>query len=343
MGDRARAQRVVEAAVAEEPSDEDALAELERLATVNSAWSEAAETLAGALEVAQDLPAATRMDLYVRLAEWRRDKLDDKRRAEDAYAKALAIDPENLDVLRALEDLRRAPGRERELVHTLRTRARLETSLATKRELLREAKALAEGPVGDRELAEATLRDLIAEDEADVWALEELTKLRSLAGDDAEVVKLLLYRAEIATDGAKALALKHEAARVLAEKLHDPGRATSLYEEILDSEPTDAPAALSLRTLYSQAGRDRDLARLLMRLIDVATAQGERANLRLELAKLQSEKFRSQDDAIETLRAILDEDAVARRGGPDAVSALREDGTRRRAGGAPQDAARRRA
>jgi tetratricopeptide (TPR) repeat protein len=318
VGDRPRAQRAVEAAVSEEPSDEDSLAELERLAAVNSGWEAASETLSAALESAQDLPAATRMELYVRLAEWRRDKLDDKRRAEDAFAKALAIDPENLDVLRSLEDLRRAPGRERELVHTLRTRSRLESSLTTKRSLLREAKELAEGPVGDRDLAEATLRDLLAEDEGDAWALEELTRLRGMAGDDAEVVKLLLYRAENATDGGKALELRHLAASVLADKLRDPGRATSLYEEILDSEPTDAPAAAALRILYSAAGRDRDLARLLMRLIDVASTQGERAGLRLELSKLQAEKFRALDDAIETLRAILDEDAAH----PEAVLSL---------------------
>jgi tetratricopeptide (TPR) repeat protein len=318
VGDRARAQRAVEAAVAEEASDEDSLRELERLATINSAWQEAAETLSGALEAANDLPAATRMDLYVRLAQWRRDKLDDKRRAEEAYGKALSIDPENLDVLRALEDLRRAPGRERELVHTLRTRARLETDLTTKRELLRDAKSLAEGPVGDRELAEATLRDLIAEDEADLWALEELTRLRADAGDDAEVVKLLLYRAEIVPDGTQALAYRHEAARVLVDRLHDTGRATSLYEEILDAEPTDAPAATALRDLYGRAGRDRDLSRLLSRLIDVATAQSDRANLRLELARLQNDRFRAPDDAIETLRAILDEDAAH----PEAVRTL---------------------
>jgi tetratricopeptide (TPR) repeat protein len=131
-------------------------------------------------------------------------------------------------------------------------------------------------------------------------------------------VKLILYRAEIASEGAKALVLRHEAARVLADKLRDPGRATSLYEEILDSEPTDAPAAAALRSLYGQAGRDRDLARLLMRLIDVASSQAERASLRLELSKLQSEKFRAQDDAIETLRAILDEDSSH----PEAVLTL---------------------
>ena len=308
VGDRARAQRAVEAAVADDPSDDEALQELERLAASNGAWAEAAEALGAALEAAQEMPGATRTDLWVRLAGWRRDKLQDARRAEDDFARALAIDPENVDVLKSLEDIRRAPGRERELVHTLRTRARLEGDLATKRDLLREAKALAEGTVGDRELAEAVLRDLVAEDEGDRWALEELTKLRGAAGDDAEVVRLLLRRAELVVDGAEGLSLKHEAARVVTEKLNDASRATTLYEEILESEPTDARAADALRTLYAAAGRYKDLAKLLSNLVDVASTQAERAALRLELAELQRTRFASLDDAIETLRGVLDED-----------------------------------
>ncbi len=248
------------------------------------------------------------MELWVRLAGWRKEKLDDRRRAEDAFGKALAIDPENLDVLRSLEDLRRAPGRERELVHTLRARARLEGDVATKRELLREAKALAEGTVGDLELAESVLRDLVAEDEGDVWALEELTKLRAAAGDDAEVVRLLLLRAELVSDGGEAVSLKHEAARVLLERLKDVARATSLYEEILEGEPADAAAAKALRELYSGAGRDKELAKLLSKLVDVATSKEERAALRMDLARLQSNRFNVPVDAIETLRSVLDED-----------------------------------
>ncbi len=309
VGDRARAQRAVEAAIVEDPSDDEALQQLERLAAANGAWAEAADALGGALEAAaEELPGATRTDLWVRLAGWRRDKLQDARRAEDAFAKALGIDPENVDVLRSLEDIRRAPGRERELVHTLRTRARLEGDLATKRDLLREAKALAEGTVGDRELAEAVLRDLIAEDEGDLWALEELTKLRSIAGDDTEVVRLLLRRAELVVDGGEALSLKHAAARVLVEKLADAARATSLYEEILESDPADASAATQLRKLYSEAGRYKDLGKLLSNLVDVASTQDARAALRLELAELQKDRFASLDDAIETLRGVLDED-----------------------------------
>jgi len=57
-----------------------------------------------------------------------------------------------------------------------------------------------------------------------------------------------------------------------------------------------------------------------MRLIDVASSQAERAGLRLELSKLQSEKFQAQDDAIESLRAILDEDPSH----PEAVLTLSE-------------------
>jgi tetratricopeptide (TPR) repeat protein len=310
VGDRSRAQRAVEAAVADDPSDDETLHELERLAGSNGAWAQAADALGGALDAVQDLPAQTRTDLWVRLAGWRRDRLQDFRAAEDAFAKALAIDPENVDVLRALEDIRRAPGRERELVHTLRTRARLEGDLGTKRELLREAKALAEGTVGDRELAEAVLRDLVAEDEGDLWALEELTKLRAASGDDAEVVRLLLRRAELVADGREALSLKHEAARVVLEKLHDAARATTLYEEILESEPADPAAATALRTLYAEAARYKDLAKLLASLVDVATGQEQRATLRLELATLQRDRFAAPDDAVETLRSVLDEDAT---------------------------------
>ena len=308
VGNRSLAQQVVEAAIAEDPSDEEAIAELERLAAVSGSWGKASDALAGALEQAPDLPATTRTELWVRLAGWRRDRLHDARAAEDAYEKALALEPENVDVLRAIEDLRRAPGRERELVQTLRTRARLEPDMASKRELLREAKGLAEGAVGDRDLAEATLRDLVAEDDADLWALEELTKLRQGAGDHAEVVKLLSRRAELVDTGADALALKHQAARVLMAELHDGPRSIALYEEIFDADSTDAPAAEALRKLYGDARQHRELSKLLSRLIDVAATMEDRTALRLELAGLYSERFQAPEDAIETLRAILDED-----------------------------------
>jgi tetratricopeptide (TPR) repeat protein len=322
-GDRRGAQRAVEAALQEDPNDSDSLRALERLAEANGEWASAAETLASALGTNHDVPAITRSELWVRLARWRLAKLGDAGRAEEALERALGLDPENLTILRDLETIRQAPGRERDLVRTLRARARLESDIAIKRDLLRKAKSIAEGSLGDRELAEAALRDLVAEDEGDIWAYEELTKLRATAGDDAEVVRLLLRRAELADDGATAVALKHEAAGVLGSKLGDEKRAIALFEEILDADPEDARAAAALRSLYGKAGRDKDLARLLVRLIEVVAGPEARTELRLDLARLQADRFRAPVDAIETLRLILEE-APAHPGAVLALSQLYE-------------------
>ncbi len=258
VGDPLRAQRAVESAIAEDPADEDALTQIERLAALNGAWARAAESLAAALQASADLVPATRTELWLRLAGWRREKLDDARGAEEAYMRALAIDPESLDVLRALEVLRRAPGRERELVDTLRTRARLETGLATKRELLREAKGLAEDVVRDLSLTEATLRDLIAEDEGDLWALEELTNVRETAGDDSEVVKLLLRRAELSIGTDDATALKHRTAKISDGRAEGSRPGDGALRRNSRSRPGGCPrsrcAARSLRSGQSRQG-----------------------------------------------------------------------------------------
>jgi len=304
--DPARAQRAVEAALLDDPADPDALAELERLAPVTNGWREASDALAKALSGDADVPSGARSELWVRLAAWRRDKLSDARAAEDAFVEARKLDPESTDILRSIEDLQRAPGRERDLVTTLRARAKAEVDLSMKKQLLREAKTLAEGTLTDRALAEGVLRDVLAEDEGDLWALEELTNLREEAGAFDEVATLLLRRAELEVDGAAVAQLRHRAAGTIREKLKDLPRATALYEEIFEAEPTDEKASAALRELYEASGKRKELVRLLERLIDVAEAPEARATLRVELSRVK-DAMGDTREAIETLRAVLEE------------------------------------
>ena len=235
---------------------------------------------------------------------------------------ALGVDQENIEVLRSIEALRRAPGRERDLIATLRQRAKLESDLPMKRDLLRQAKELADQPLADRALAEDVLRDLLAEDEGDRWGLSELVKLREAAEDWKEVAALLLRRAELES-APEMGAVQHRAAKVITEKLGDAPRAIGIYEAILEQEPTDRLASSSVRELYAREGRDRDLARLLELLVETAEGATERATHRLDLAKIQEEKFGSARDAAETLRAILEEEP-AHAGAVSALSHLLE-------------------
>jgi tetratricopeptide (TPR) repeat protein len=318
--DAAAAQRAVEAAVVEDPQDADALSELERLAEKTRGWTNAADALAKALD-AQDKAAKQQSspslgaiasggggELWARLGRWRRDRVEDPRGAELAFTRALDLDPENVELVRALEELTKAPGRERDRIAVLRRLGRLEGDPAKKQAIAREAVEMAENVVADPRLAENVLRELLKDNEGDAWAAEELTRFRQDAGDHAEVVTLLLKRAEAHGDAAQAINLRHRAANVAATKLNDKDRAIALYEEILEQDRSDAEAQERLRALYDELGKYDELAKLLSMLIDNAASVEARATLRIDLAKLQLDKFESPRDAADTLRAILDED-----------------------------------
>jgi tetratricopeptide (TPR) repeat protein len=321
--DAKRAQDVLQDALRDDPADLDVIAQIERLAPTNQdGWRAASDAFDVALREAKDVSTGTRAELFLRLATWRRDHQADPRGAEEAFLRALDADPENLEALRSLETLRRAPGRERDLVATLRQRVKLEADLDTKRALLREAKQLAEEPIADRSLAEEVLQDLLAEDEGDKWALGELVRLREVAGAWKDVAALLLRLAELENEPAMAEA-QHRAASVIVEKLDDVPRAIGIYEAILEQHPTDERASSALRELYVREGRQKDLAKLLELLVETARTPAERAKHRLDLATLQEEGFKAPRDATETLRAILEEDP-AHEGAVRALSSLFE-------------------
>jgi tetratricopeptide (TPR) repeat protein len=307
LGDARRAQTTLESALQDDPSDPDVLAELERLMPVTDGWTSGAAAFQKAISEASSLTPDTARDLFVRLAGWYRDRLSDKKFAEAAFEQALAKDPESLEILKSLEELRRTPGRERELVDTLRKRAAIETEIEQKKTLLQEAKNLAEG-LGDEALAEATLRQLLQENDADLWALEQLTALREKAGDWKEATELLLKSADLVTDGNEITRLRHRAAELLREKIGDKGGAIKLYEDLFENDPGDTRASSALRVLYDETHKTPELARLLERLIDVATSPSERTTLRIEQARLLSAKLRNVRDAIDLLRAVLEEE-----------------------------------
>lgn len=321
--DTRRAQRVLEETLADDPSDPQTLAEIERLAPINGEWSKAAEALSKALASRDSLESTTARDLYARLGGWYRDRLNDNRSAENALKEALARDTDNAELLRAVEEMQREPGRERDLVATLRRRAELEMDSESRRELFRQAKALAEFSLQDVALTEEVLQQVVQYDATDLWAYEELTRLRETAGDFQGTVKLLKRRAELTASGPEVVALKHQAAEVLREKLNDNAHAIELYEEVLEAEPTDLRAAKALRGLYAIEKRDRDLGNLLDRLVDVATSAQERTVLRLELAQLLASKFDAVSDAVATLVRVL-EDEPGHTGAVVALSQLYE-------------------
>ena len=317
-GDPKHAQKVIQDALGDDPADVEVLGKLEALAEVNQQWTEAAQSLSDALAKAEELDTLTARDLYTKLADWYRERLADNAAAERAMREALARDAENLDLLTVIEGLQREPGRERDLIETLRRRAVLELDTEKRRELFREAQTLAATVVADDKLSEEVLRQLIGMDDGYLWAYEELTALREKAEDHKEAVELLLRRAELTASGPETAELRHRAAEMMLEKLDEAERALGIYEEIFDADPMDRKAATALRSLYAKEERHRDLADLLGRMVDVAASPEERNALRLELADLYAGRFDQVSEAILVLHRVLDEEP----GKTEAVVAL---------------------
>ncbi|TKC99382.1 tetratricopeptide repeat protein [Polyangium fumosum] len=307
-GDPKAAQGALEAALKDDPADVDVLAELERLSPITGGWASAADALEKAVSEKSDLSTDAARDLWMRIAEWRKDKLADNAAAERALEQALKHDPTSETILRNIEGLQRAAGRERDLVGTLRRLAALDGLGHLASDLRREAKGLAEGVLADDALTEAILRDMIKADDSDAWALAELTKVRDKAGDSKEVFDLLVRQAELAAEGEKIRELKHRAALVAREKLSDDKKALDLYSQIFEDEPNDAKASDALRELYAKGGKHKELLNVLSRLVDLAETPASRATLRLESARICIEKLDATSEAMEHLRAILDEE-----------------------------------
>lgn len=306
--DAAAAQRVLEQGLADDPADQQILDEIERLAPATGNWASAAAALGAAIQGRANLTSDLGKELSVRLATWQRDRVGDLAASEASLVRALGFAPEADEVWVLLEQLQRAAdGRDRDLVETLRRRARLQSDDAMRDQLYQSAFDFAREAKDDA-LAEAVLRELLERDDANVWALDQLIQLREAAGDFKDTFKLLVRRSEVGADGAEVRRLRHRAAAIAQSELSDVARAIEIYEALFEDEPGDTEASAALRAAYDKTSRWEALGRLLERLVDQAESVEARSTLRIELARLNDTRFKLQNVAIDLLSQVIDDD-----------------------------------
>lgn len=320
--DTVSAQEVVQDALSDGPSNGAVMAELQRLAEVNaagdmgkSAWRSAAEAIEVALqgtpESGSGLQGEAACEVMLVAAGWCSERAEDAEAAERLVREALRFDPVNAAAVMELEKLHRAPERESELVATLRKMAALaQDGAALDREPIafwREAHALASEALQSEKLSEAILREVLAADDASLWALGELADLCEAKKEYQELYALQRRQLELVVEAETIRELRHRAAKVVAEQLDDMDAAIDLYEEAFEDDPNDEAASGSLRRIYSDLERHEDMLRLAERLIDLSEDEAERAELRFASATLCIEKLSAPTEGIEYLKTVLEE------------------------------------
>lgn len=307
-GDQAAALRVLQLGLADDLTDGALIDEIERLAGATREWREPAQALLTAVAAATAVSTDLRVELTLRAARWYRDNVGDAMAVEAALQQGLSLSPNNEDVLLELEALQRsASGRELALADTLRKRAQSKTDTIEREALYREAHDLLRS-VGESKGAEALTRELLAVDEASAWALAALTETSAARGDHAETFELLERRIELGAEPNGAQDLRLRAANLARRELKQNSKAISLFQELFDNDPTEQETSNALKELYVAEERWQEYSALLERLVDVADSPAVRGDLRMELTRLNMDRFKSLDTAVELLRTVLEEE-----------------------------------
>jgi tetratricopeptide (TPR) repeat protein len=331
-GDLVSALEAWRAARAEDPTSSEPLAGLERLLSRSDAGAELAEVLAALASAAAGDPAR-RLPLLLRRAAILEGG-PEAAAAIEAYAEVLAESPREAGAVaglerllqrpetataaaRVLEDVHRAAGDARRLADLLERRL-VGADAAERSPLLAEIAALNER-LGDRAGAfKAKLRELaeaVSRGQDAPGARAELERLAAATGAWGELVGALEDALGANLPPHAALEVKRRLAVLSADRLGRLDVAARWFEEVARAAPS-AEVLGALARIYRRLGSNRELARTLERLADVAPAAAARKELLLEVAKIMADQLKDREGAMTAYRKILAVD-------PDDPNALR--------------------
>jgi tetratricopeptide (TPR) repeat protein len=290
-----------------DPRDESLLTEIERLAPVAGSW-DALRGLAEEVTASGELERSVRRDLHLRAARWYGDALADAAACERQLRAAIHADADTPEAHEQLVALLRAPGREAELVASLRAWAEAGHDDVERVEHLREAARIAAVTVGDAATAAACHEAILAIDASDLGALEALAQLREAEGRHADVVALLERRVDVEPDPAQRVQARRRIGGIQRDRLGNLDAAVEAFRGVLDEAPGDFDAMSALEAIYEQRSAWQDLREVLERRLDVAETPAQRAAARVRLARLMEKSFGRGAEAIAQIEEILSED-----------------------------------
>jgi tetratricopeptide (TPR) repeat protein len=282
----------------------------------------AAAALSQAAEQSGELPATVRRDLHLRAARHFLDGCDDREAATAALERAVRVDPRDVASLRLRAELLR-PSPDRRLWETL---SQLATEEPTNLDHLREAAELAVDKLRDGPLAEATLQRLWVEavrllrlpapatgrltvEEGALYAHEQLVALQVAAADAAAVRRAtaqLLEAARLPFGDERRRGWMRRAGELTESPLHDRPGAITIWRQLLEESPDEAPVREVLARLYEQEQRFGEAVALRSRELERVTDLERRLALRLDIVRLQGLAEKKTSTA-EILKANLGE------------------------------------
>ena len=266
-----RAYDALSRALAEDPLHPELQSQIERLARALGLLGDLVQRYAALVPnvVDGDLKNA----LYHKVARLWENDLGRDQEAARAYAAALEVSPRDLTAVNALEQIYLRAGDYAQLVGLLLRKAEIVASSSEKKDLYYKAAQLYEEVLENLDKAVEVYRLVLAVDDTDVVALDNLERLSIRLSRWGDLKDIYAKKADLAQDPGDKKRMLFVLGQVYDRELQDAERAIETYTAILDLDPEDYDAAQALDRLFVQAGRWYDLLSILERQTEMARAR----------------------------------------------------------------------
>ena len=276
-------------------------------------WDMLATVLTRQVEVSTD--DDEKKETNYALGELYEDKLSNPELSVAAYRAALAVDPEMIDALDALQRLYQQTQAWPLLIEVLQQRIRATEDIEAIIELQHQIGEIYEHKLEDGVNAIESYRAVLEHDPAYMPALKGLEGLFSREERWQDLLDVLELQLEVVTSERERISLLLRMASMLEEEFVKPELAAERLEAVLDIDPSNDNALSGLEKLYRQSRRWQDLVDTLYRHIEATPDRMVRVALYQDVAKVYAEELSDPHSAIDALKNVLDID-------PDNVPAL---------------------
>ncbi|MFO0677723.1 MAG: protein kinase [Polyangiaceae bacterium] len=315
LNDGVRAKDILAGILADDPGHARASEATARIAEKAGDFALLAKTLEKRAEARRGTEKA---EALFRVAEVYEERLSDLAEAVRRYDAVLAIDESHLGALKGLDRVYGRQGKPRELLEVLERQVAIAATPRQKINLHERIANLYDEEFLDHENASAAYEAILALDATNDNALTQLARHYRAQNLWEDLAKLYERHAATTGDETRRVDILTARARVLAEQIGSPERATKAFELVLERSPGNAGALEALARLRELAGD----AHAALSAIESLAAKAETAEGKAEQwmrAGRLLEARGDKDGAIERFKLALE----ANPRDPAAAAALR--------------------
>ncbi len=272
--------------------DDGLLTEMDRLAGQTSEWTRLVEYVWAAAEVASE--TERKVALWQRAAAAARDQINDPAEAERIFRLVLAVEPHNVEALRAVDKLLVAADRAADLEPILVAETAADDLFDDERVTVWTRLAeLYRDRLARRVDAVHAWRQVLELQEMNEGALRALQTMYLEDEQWPELFDILQRLADLSRDPAQRVDFFADMANIAETALANPKRAIELWEEVLVIKSNDDQAVHELERLLEGEENWQGLAEAYERELRMGTADKER---RLTLFKALGRLWQGQLD-----------------------------------------------